>query len=327
MHTKLGGYSIHDVLPVCAFDVDARKVGKDLSQAIYAAPNCTKRFATVGTLDAPVYRGPEEDGLAAHMADYPEDVRVVLSEAEPVDVAEKLKEHKAEVLVCYLPVGAQKGVEAYAQACLDAGVAFVNCLPVFIASDPAWGARFESAGVPVLGDDIKSQIGATIVHRVLTRLFEDRGVRISSTYQLNFGGNTDFLNMLDRSRLASKKISKTQAVLSQMATPLMDGDIHIGPSDYVPWMKDNKVCFIRIEGRNFGDVPLQLEARLSVEDSPNSAGVVVDAVRVAKAARDRGVGGPIESASSYFFKHPPVQYTDAEARSRLLAFVDGASMR
>lgn len=327
MHSNLGGYYIKDIEVACAFDIDARKVGKDVGEAIYAKPNCTAVFAQVGTINAPVYMGPIGDGIAPHMEKYPEDARFIPSKQKPVDVTKKLKEHKVDVLISYLPVGSQKATEAYAKAALDAGVAFINCVPVFIASDPAWAKRFADKKIPVLGDDIKSQVGATIVHRVLTRLFEDRGVQIVNTYQLNVGGNTDFLNMLDRTRLASKKVSKTEAVRSQMTDPLKDGHIHIGPSDYVPFLNDNKVCFIRIEGKKFGDVPITLEARLSVEDSPNSAGVVIDAIRVAKLALDRKIGGPITSGSSYFFKHPPVQYTDNEARKRLEGFIQGSEER
>jgi myo-inositol-1-phosphate synthase len=323
MHSGLGGYYVKNLEVACAFDIDRRKVGRDVSEAVFAKPNCTAVFSNVPTLEAPTYMGPVLDGFAAHMEDYPEDVRSVPAKDKSVDVSRKLRDHDVDVLINYLPVGSQKATEHYAQACLDAGVAFVNCIPVFIASDPAWGKRFEAKGIPTLGDDIKSQVGATIVHRVLTRLFEERGVQITNTYQLNVGGNTDFLNMLDRKRLVSKKISKTEAVQSQMSERLTDGNIHIGPSDYVPWLKDNKVCFIRIEGKKFGDVPITLEARLSVEDSPNSAGVVIDAVRVAKLALDRGIGGPITSGSSYFFKHPPVQYTDTEARRRLEEFIGG----
>ncbi len=327
MHSVLGGYGVKDLQVACAFDVDARKVGKDTSEAIFAKPNCTTVFSNVPFLEAPVYMGPPMDGIATHMDKYAEENRFVLAKNKPVDVARKLREHEVDVLINYLPVGSQKGTEHYAKAALDAGAAFINCIPVFIASDPAWGRKFEEKKIPALGDDIKSQVGATILHRVLTRLFEDRGVRITNTYQLNVGGNTDFLNMLDRGRLASKKISKTEAVRSQMTDPLKDGHIHIGPSDYVPWLKDQKVCFIRIEGKKFGDVPITLEARLSVEDSPNSAGVVIDAVRVAKLALDRNIGGPITSGSSYFFKHPPVQYTDNEARSRLEGFISGTEPR
>ena len=327
MHSGLGGYYVKDLKVACAFDIDQRKVGKDVSEAIFAKPNCTAVFSNVPFLEAPVYMGPLLDGCAPHMDKYPEDNRFQPAKQKAVDVAKKLREHKVDVLVSYLPVGSQKATEHYAKACLDAGVAFVNCIPVFIASDPEWAKRFEQKKIPLLGDDIKSQVGATILHRVMTRLFEDRGVQITNTYQLNVGGNTDFLNMLDRTRLASKKISKTEAVRSQMSEPLMDGNIHIGPSDYVPWLKDNKVCFIRIEGKKFGDVPITLEARLSVEDSPNSAGVVIDALRVAKVAKDRGIGGPITSGSSYFFKHPPIQYTDTEARRRLEGFITGAESR
>lgn len=312
MHTVLGGYHVGDLEFVCGFDIDPRKTGRDLSEAIFAPPNNAQRFSDVPALDAPVYRGPTHDGCSAAMENLPEEQRFMLSDEPPVDVAKKLKEHEVDVAILYLPVGSEQAARAYAEAALDAGCAVVNCLPVFLASDPEWAKRFEDAGVPILGDDIKSQVGATIVHRVLTRLFEDRGIRLAHTYQLNVGGNTDFLNMLERSRLMSKKTSKTEAVQSELETPLDAKDIHIGPSDYVPFLKDNKVAFMRMEGRGFGGMPLELEVRLSVQDSPNSAGVVIDAVRCARLALDRGEAGAISGPSSYFFKHPPVQYNDSE---------------
>ncbi len=328
MHNVLGGYRIADVLPVAAFDVDARKVGQDLSKAIFAQPNCTKIFQKeVPKLDVPVQMAPVLDGIASHMKDYPPERSFVVAKEKPVDVTRILKETKADVLISYMPVGSEDAAKYYAQAALDAGCGIVNCMPVFIASDPIWAKKFTDAGVPIVGDDIKSQVGATITHRVLTKLFHDRGVKIDRTYQLNTGGNTDFLNMLERSRLKSKKISKTEAVQSQLPAPMDPDNIHIGPSDYVPWQKDNKVCFIRIEGRKFGDVPIELELRLSVEDSPNSAGVVIDALRCAKLAKDRGVGGPLISPSSYFMKHPPQQFPDTTCREMLEEFIRGVRER
>lgn len=328
MHPVVGDWSVSDIEVVCAFDIDRRKVGKPLEQAIFAKPNCTTVFqAALPVSNVIVQMGPILDGIADHMADYSDDTAFRPSDAEPADVAKVLKESRAEVLICYLPVGSEKAVRHYAEACLEAKVAMVNCVPVFIASDPTWAARFKKAGVPIVGDDIKSQVGATIVHRTLSRLFNDRGVSLDRTYQLNTGGNTDFLNMLQMSRLKSKKESKTESVQSQLETRLEDRNIHIGPSDYVPWQKDNKVAFIRMEGRGFGDVPLHLEMRLSVEDSPNSAGVVIDALRCAKLGLERGEGGPLEAPSSYFMKHPPVQLRDSVARDVCNAFIAAGTAR
>ena len=319
MHVELGGYHVRDVEFVAAFDVDATKVGVDLSKAIWAGQNNTVRFANVGHLDVTVQRGPTFDGLGSYYLDAVEE-----SPAEPVEVAEALRVAGADVLVSYLPVGSEEAQRFYAQACLDAGVAFVNAIPVFIASDPTWARKFRDAGVPIIGDDIKSQVGATIVHRVLTRLFEDRGLALDRTYQLNFGGNMDFKNMLERQRLQSKKISKTQAVTSQVENYVLDADdVHIGPSDHVPWLKDRKWAYIRLEGRNFGDVPLNIELKLEVWDSPNSAGVIIDAVRCAKIALDHGMGGPLLGPSAYFMKSPPVQFHDDEAHRMVEAFSQG----
>ncbi len=328
MHNVVGGYRISDVRPVAAFDIDRRKVGKDLSEAIFEKPNCTTIFhKDVPSIGVEVQMAPVLDGLAAHMKDYPEDRGFRVSEESPVDVAKVLKETKADVLLNYMPVGSEDATKYYARACLDAGVAMVNCMPVFIASDPEWEKRFREAGIPIAGDDMKSQIGATITHRVLTKLFSDRGVKVDRTYQLNTGGNTDFLNMLERKRLASKKISKTESVQSQLPVPLHPDNIHIGPSDYVPWQNDNKLCFIRIEGRKFGNVPVKLELRLSVEDSPNSAGVVIDAVRCAKLALDRKIGGELTSISSYTMKHPAHQFPDSIARQMVDEFIKGERER
>jgi len=319
MHVTLGGYHVRDVEFVAAFDVDATKVGVDLSKAILAGHNNTIRFATVGHLDVTVQRGPTFDGLGTYYRDSVEE-----SPAEAVDVARALRDARADVLVSYLPVGSEEAQRHYAQACLDAGVAFVNAIPVFIASDPTWARKFRDAGVPIIGDDIKSQVGSTIVHRVLTRLFEDRGLALDRTYQLNFGGNMDFMNMLERQRLESKKISKTQAVTSQVENYVLPADdVHIGPSDHVPWLNDRKWAYIRMEGRNFGDVPINLELKLEVWDSPNSAGVIIDAVRCAKLALDRGIGGPLVGPSAYFMKSPPVQYHDDEAYRLVEAFAAG----
>jgi len=322
MHNVLGGYKISDIKVVAAFDVDKRKVGKDVSEAIFAPPNCTKIFCKdVPKMGVKVRMGPVLDGVASHMKDYPEDKTFVVAKEKPVNVVEELKKSGAEILINYLPVGSQRAVEYYANCALKAGVAFINCMPVFIVSDKKWAEKFEKKKLPCIGDDIKSQVGATIVHRVLTHLFVQRGVIIDRSYQLNFGGNTDFLNMLERKRLKSKKISKTEAVESQLAKRLSYDNLHIGPSDWIPWLKDNKVCFIRIEGRKFGNVPVELELRLSVEDSPNSAGCVIDAIRLAKIALDRGVGGPLISASAYLMKHPPEQFTDEKAREMVEEFI------
>ncbi len=323
MRASIGGFRARDLEFVAAFDVDDRKVGRGLEEAIFAAPNCTRVFQE--SLPAPgvtVAMAPVLDGVAAHMAEHPEERAFRVADEAPVDLARALTASGAEVLVSYLPVGAEAAVRAFAEACLEAGVAFVNCVPVFIASDPEWSKRFRDAGLPIVGDDIKSQVGATIVHRLLARLLADRGVELDRTYQLNTGGNTDFLNMLERSRLASKKTSKTEAVQSQLDERLATDDIHIGPSDYVPWQGDNKVAFIRAEGRGFGDAPIELELRLSVQDSPNSAGVVIDAIRCAKLGLDRGLGGPLEAACAYYMKSPPIQMRDEEARVAVDAWIE-----
>jgi myo-inositol-1-phosphate synthase len=325
MHRAIGGYEPGDIRIVAAWDVDRRKVGRDVAEAIFAPPNCTARFCeTVENTGVSVQMGRKLDGIAAHMRDYPDERTFLPSTASEPDracVVATLRDTGADVLMNYLPVGSQKASEFYAECALEAGVAFVNAIPVFIASDPAWAERFRAAGVPIIGDDIKAQLGATIVHRVLTDLFAKRGVALKRTYQLNTGGNTDFLNMLERKRLASKKISKTEAVQSVAAQRLVDANIHVGPSDYVAWQNDNKVCFLRMEGEMFGGVPMNLELRLSVEDSPNSAGVAIDMIRCAKLAADRGLAGPIHPAAAYFCKHPPQQMTDDEAFAALEAFI------
>jgi myo-inositol-1-phosphate synthase len=318
MHVDLGGSHIKDVEIVAAFDVDAKKVGKDVAEAIVSEPNNTIRFADVPPTGITVQRGPTLDGLGRYYRETIEE-----SDATPVDVAKVLRETKTDVLVCYLPVGSEEAAKHYAQAALDAKVAFVNCLPVFIASNVEWAQKFVEAGVPIIGDDIKSQVGATIVHRILTKLFEDRGVKLNRTYQLNFGGNMDFMNMLERERLASKKQSKTQSVQSQLRKSLDKHDIHIGPSDYVPWLEDRKWAQIRLEGQSFGDVPLNIELKLEVWDSPNSAGIVIDAIRCAKLALDRGVAGPLIGPSAYFMKSPPVQFSDEAAHEMVEEFILG----
>jgi myo-inositol-1-phosphate synthase len=321
-HPMIGKYGVTDIEPVAAFDIDGRKVGRPLNDAIFAAPNNTKIFHR-----PPAGRGPTVqmaevyDGVAPHMADYPEHLRFVPGKGKACDVAEALRASGAEVLVNYLPVGSQKATEYFAQACLDAGVAFVNCVPCFVVSDQIWAERFRQHGLPCVGDDIKAQLGATITHRTLAKLFNTRGVRIDSTYQLNTGGNTDFLNMLNRDRLSSKKISKTDAVQSQLDVPMASENIHVGPSDFIPFLKDNKVCFLRVEGTGFGGVPLHLELRLSVEDSPNSAGVAVDAIRCCKLALDCKLAGPVEVASAWTMKHPPRQMSDADALAGLQQFI------
>jgi len=324
MHPELGGYKLSDIKVVAAFDIDERKVGRDLSEALFIEPNCTKIFYPhVPYYGVKVKMGKVLDGVAEHMKDYPPNRAFRVSKEDPCDIVKELKESGAEILINYLPVGSEEGTRFYAQVALEAGVGFVNCIPVFVASDKEWGEKFTKKGLPIVGDDIKAQIGATIVHRVLTKLFVDRGVKVDRTYQLNVGGNTDFLNMIARNRLRSKKISKTEAVESQMIEAISPENIYIGPSDYVPWLNDNKVCFIRMEGKEFGNVPLTLDLRLSVEDSPNSAGVVVDAIRCCKIALDRKVGGPLISISSYAMKHPPVQYSDSEAKRRVEDFILG----
>jgi len=319
MHVTFGPYHVSDIEFVAAFDVDAKKVGLDLSQAIDASENNTIKICDVPQLDVPVQRGHTLDGLGKYYRE-----TITESDEEPVDVVQVLKDKQVDVLISYLPVGSESADKFYAQCAIDARVAFVNALPVFIASTPEWAKKFEDAGVPIVGDDIKSQVGATITHRVLTKLFEDRGVEVQRTYQLNVGGNMDFKNMLERDRLESKKISKTQSVTSQIPDrDLGARNVHIGPSDYVAWLDDRKWAFVRLEGKTFGDVPLNLEYKLEVWDSPNSAGIIIDALRAAKIAKDRGIGGPILSASSYFMKSPPVQYFDDEAREAVQAFIDG----
>jgi myo-inositol-1-phosphate synthase len=318
MSSDIGGYHVGDVEIASAFDVSSRKVGRDISEAIWASPNNTYRFSDVEPSGVTVQRGPTLDGIGEYLRDEIEE-----SDKPEVDVAEALARSRTDVLVSYLPVGSKCATEWYAERALEARCAFVNCIPVFIASDPTWSRRLEQARLPIVGDDIKSQVGATIVHRILTNLFRERGVRLDRTYQLNFGGNADFKNMLERERLHSKKISKTQAVTSQLDVPMRPEDIHIGPSDYVPWLTDRKCAYIRLEGTTFGGVPLSAEVKLEVWDSPNSAGVVIDAVRCAKLALDRGVGGPLVGPSSYFMKSPPLQFADSEARQRTLDFISG----
>jgi myo-inositol-1-phosphate synthase len=317
MNADIDGYHVSDVEISSAFDVNASKVGRDVAEAIFTGPNNTHRFAAVAETGVIVRRGPVLDGIGQYLE---EDVPI--SSEPEADVAEVLRESRTDVVVSYLPVGSQKASEWYARQAIDAGCGFVNCIPVFIASDPSWRRRFEDAGLPIIGDDIKSQVGATILHRVLANLFRERGVRLDRTYQLNVGGNTDFKNMLERQRLTSKKISKTQAVTSQFDVPLEADNVHVGPSDHVPWLTDRKLAFIRLEGTTFGGVPLSAEVRLEVWDSPNSAGVVIDAVRCAKLAMDRGVGGALTGPSSYFMKSPPRQCSDEEARRRTRAFIE-----
>jgi myo-inositol-1-phosphate synthase len=322
MHVTFGDYHVRDIQFVAAFDVDAKKVGFDLSEAILSSENNTIKICDVPPLGVPVQRGHTLDGLGRYYRETIEE-----SDADPVDVVKVLRETQADVLVCYLPVGSEEAAKFYAQCAIDAGVAFVNALPVFIAGTPEWAQKFTDAGVPIVGDDIKSQVGATITHRVMAKLFEDRGVVLERTYQLNVGGNMDFKNMLERDRLESKKISKTQAVTSNVQHDLGKRNVHIGPSDYVEWLDDRKWAYVRLEGRAFGDVPLNLEYKLEVWDSPNSAGVIIDALRAAKIAKDRGIGGPILSAAAYFMKSPPEQYPDDVARTNLEAFIRGERER
>jgi len=319
-HTNLGGYHVRDIEFAAAFDINNEKVGKSLREAISAAPNNTCKFAEVTNCDIPVMRGPTLDGLGKYLTGY-----VRESKAPPVDVADILRRTETDIVVCYLPVGSQKATEYYAEQALAAGCCFVNCIPVFIASDEKWRGRFAAAKLPVLGDDIKSQVGATIVHRVLANLFKDRGIKLDRTYQLNVGGNTDFMNMLERERLVSKKISKTRAVTSQLDFEIEEDNVHVGPSDYIPWLTDRKICYIRMEGSAFGGVPLNCELKLEVWDSPNSAGIVIDAVRCGKLALDRGIGGALVGPSSYFMKSPPQQFDDHEAQRRLEEFIAGVS--
>ena len=318
MNVDVGGYHVGDVAVSAAFDVNAGKVGRDVAEAAFAEPNNTTKFAAIGRTGVTVQRGPTLDGIGKYLADVVQE-----SDAPEADVAQVLADTRTDVLVSYLPVGSQKAAEFYAERALEAGCAFVNCMPVFIASDPAWEKRFAAKKLPIIGDDIKSQVGATILHRTLVNLFRDRGVRVDRTYQLNFGGNTDFQNMLERERLVSKKISKTQAVTSQFDVPIAPENIHVGPSDHVPWLTDRKWAHIRVEGTTFGGVPLNVELKLEVWDSPNSAGIVIDAVRCAKLALDRGIGGALIGPSSYFMKSPPQQFTDTEAMERTRAFMAG----
>ena len=318
MHAVVGGYHINNVKFVAAFDVDAKKVGLDLSEAIWASENNTIKFSDVAKTGVPVQRGVTLDGLGKY---YKETIQE--SSAAPVDVVATLKEEHVDVLICYLPVGSEEAAKYYAQCAIDAGCAFVNALPVFIASDPIWAKKFEDAGLPIVGDDIKSQVGATITHRIMAKLFQDRGVHLDRTYQLNVGGNMDFKNMLERDRLESKKISKTNSVTSQLDHDMGAKNVHIGPSDYIPWLDDRKWAYVRLEGRAFGDVPLNLEYKLEVWDSPNSAGVIIDALRCAKIGLDRKVGGALLSPSSYFMKTPPVQYTDEQAHTKVEDFISG----
>ena len=322
MHPVLGGYHIKNINFVLALDVDAKKVGLDLAEAIWASENNTIKFANVAKTGVSVKRGTTLDGLGRYYKE-----TITESTAAPVDVVAELKSNKVDVVICYLPVGSEEAAKFYAQCAIDAGCAFVNALPVFIASDPVWADKFTKAGLPIVGDDIKSQVGATITHRIMAKLFQDRGVHLDRTYQLNVGGNMDFKNMLERDRLESKKISKTQSVTSQLDYDLGAKNVHIGPSDYIPWLDDRKWAYVRLEGRAFGDVPLNLEYKLEVWDSPNSAGVIIDALRCAKIAMDRKIGGPLLSPSSYFMKSPPVQYTDEQAYTKVEQFIDGSIER
>jgi myo-inositol-1-phosphate synthase len=326
-HVALGGYAVGDIDVVAAFDIDARKVGRPVGEAIFAAPNNTTVFEPAIASDAIVRMGPVLDGAAEHMFEYPEAMRFVVSSAAAVDVAGELRDAKADVLVSYMPVGARRAAEFYAHAAMSAGVGLVNCMPEFIVSDEQWAGRFKSAGIPCVGDDVKSQLGATVTHRTLTRLFADRGLPVQTSYQLNVGGNTDFLNMLDRSRLTNKKESKTQAVQSQMKSPMEDENLHVGPSDFVAFLKDKKVCFLRMEGEGFGGSKVELELRLSAEDSPNSAGMVVDAIRACALAREYGRSGPLIEASAWTMKHPPVQMRDSDAMEAMEKWVKGLERR
>lgn len=324
LHSRIGPYGPSDIRVVAAFDIDARKVGKPLEQATAALPNCTTRFVKrLPHYGVRVEMGQVLDGVAAHLQQYPADQTFVVAKRKPCDVAKVLRNSRAEILLNYLPVGSERATAFYAQACLEAGVSLINCMPVFIASDSRWAARFKQRGIPIVGDDVKSQLGATILHRALANLFIGRGASVDRTYQLNVGGNTDFLNMLNQERLRLKKVSKTEAVQSVLAKRLPGEAIHIGPSDYVPWLKDRKVCFLRIEGRGFGDCPIELELRLSVEDSPNSAGVTIDAIRCLRLARERKVAGPLVSVSAWTMKHPPRPMSDERARQLIEAFIRG----
>ncbi len=328
MHYEICGYAPKDIKVVAAFDIDKRKVGRPLEEAIFSLPNCTKIIKKeLDPTDVVVSMGHVLDGVSPHMKKYPAERTFVVSKQKPSDIVKVLRKTGADILINYLPVGSEKAAGYYAQCCLESGVSLINCIPVFIASENEWAEKFRKKRIPIIGDDVKSQIGATIIHRNLVKLFHDRGVAIDRTYQLNTGGNTDFLNMLNRERLISKKISKTEAVQSMLDVPIPSENIHIGPSDYVPWQKDNKVCFIRLEGRIFGDVPINLELRLSVEDSPNSGGCIIDAIRCCKVARDRNVGGVLESISAYTMKHPIQQYPDEIARRMVEEFIRGERER
>ena len=328
LNYDLGGYKPEDIEVVTAFDIDRRKVGKPLAQAVKAKPNCVYPIkSNITPTGVKVKMGRVLDGVAEHMKKYPRGRTFSVANKDPVDVAEELKKSGAEILLNYLPVGSERAAAFYAECCLASGVSLVNCMPVFIVSDKKWSKKFTERKIPCIGDDIKSQIGATIIHRTLTKLFSDRGVKLERTYQLNTGGNTDFLNMLNRERLRSKRISKTEAVQSQLDTPLEDENIYIGPSDYIPWQNDNKVCFLRMEGTIFGGVPMNLELRLSVQDSPNSAGVSIDAIRCCKIARNRKIGGPLTSISAFAMKHPPKQLSDNEAKELVKRFVKGKIAR
>jgi myo-inositol-1-phosphate synthase len=324
MHYDLGGYRPEDVEVVCAFDIDARKVNRPVEEACFAPPNNTITiWRELPRYGVTVAMGEILDGVASHMANYDPLRTFVPAQEKPVDIERRLLESGAEIALCYLPVGSQKAVERYARACLETGISLLNCMPVFIVSDEKWSQEFAKRKIPVIGDDVKSQLGATILHRGIMKLFADRGIKVRHTYQLNTGGNTDFLNMLDRSRIGSKRTSKTEAVQSVLTERLPDQDVHIGPSDYVPWQNDNKVCFLRIEGEGFARIPIELELRMSVQDSPNSGGVVIDAIRCLKLARDRGIGGPLYSISAYTMKHPPRQIADDIARDRVEKFITG----
>lgn len=324
LHKEIGGYKVEDIEIVAAFDIDRRKVGKKLKEAIFSKPNCTTIFhASVPDFPVVVQMGPVLDGVSPHVREHDNDYSFDVAEEKQCKIAEALQKSGADMLVNYVPVGSEKAARHYAEACLEANVGFINAMPTFIVSDPEWAQKFQDHNLPAIGDDIKSQLGATIVHRVLADLFEKRGVKLTQTYQLNFGGNTDFLNMLNKDRLDSKKKSKTNSVQSQLRTPLPPDKIHIGPSDYVPWLKDNKICYIYMEGLGFGEVPIKLELKLSVEDSPNSAGVIIDAIRCLKVARDRGIGGVLTSISSFTMKSPPHQYTDNKALFCVEEFIAG----
>jgi myo-inositol-1-phosphate synthase len=328
MHLDIGGYKPWNIEVGAAFDIDRRKVGKPLKEAIFAKPNCTKIiYPNLNDSGVIVSMGEVLDGVSEHMKDYPEDRIFLVADQQPCNVEKTLRDSGVDILLNYLPVGSDQATQFYAESCLNTGVSFINCMPSFVVSDRRWAKRFEEKEIPIVGDDVKSQMGATIIHRALVKLFENRGVRLDRTYQINTGGNTDFLNMLNQNRLKNKRISKTEAIQSQLEVPLEPENIHIGPSDYVPWQNDNKVCFLRMEGRGFGEVPLNLDLRLSVEDSPNSGGMTIDAIRCCQIARDRGISGPLLSISAYAMKHPLVQYPDNLAKSMVEEFIEGKRER